>query len=175
MSSKLAACPVVSSLWFTGSYQRSSCSLQKSPTSHPMALHRRPCQWFPTTKPALGRQVFLVTCGSHRPGISVPSRESPYSSTGCPVGFPELLPSTSLENAETPNTLLLPLDLSSVEWSRGRWNLESLSAVGHHLPFICDQKAQASGLQGANHVLINSFEDESIPLSNSSQTKVFEE
>lgn len=127
---------------------------------------KHPCTWLLTTKTVLRRQVLLVTCSGSRPGISVPSRKSPYPSTDFPIGFPELLPSVSLknENAITSNTLLSSLNLSSVEWSKGRWNLESLSSSGIPSALCLWPEGQASGLQRANHVLINSFEDESIPL-----------
>lgn len=161
MPSGPAPCQAVGILWLTGSYQRPTSGWQKPPTSCPIAVHRHPCRWFPTPKPALGCRCFW-NLGNRKPGISVPSRESPcgsgpHPSIGCSVGIPQRLPHTSLGNAIMPSTLLSPPDLSSVEWSRRRQSLKILSAVACHLPSFWDQRAQASGLQSANHTLINSY------------------
>lgn len=59
MLSGPAACQAVGILWLTGSFRRPSSGLQKPPTPYPIAVHRHPCSWFPTPKPALGMQVLL--------------------------------------------------------------------------------------------------------------------
>lgn len=79
------------------------------PHSTPPAADRQPCSGSPTPKPGFswtysGKQVLLFPKAESGSDKSVPSRESqggsrPLPSTGCPVGIPELLPSTTLGNA----------------------------------------------------------------------------